>query len=472
MNFCRSCGSKLDTEKKFCIHCGAPLENGPTDHYSELSSQELTTYQRTKRKPLSKATKIFLTFGIGLILALVITHQILSSHYDPMKDLQAMDQALATNSIQTLNEYIEFDDSAILDEESYFEYIKDVEWEVVKEQYTKIIKEPTDSTSTIASSLGAPLYYVKNEPILFGLYNQFSLEAVPSELKVVSALDDTQIKIENISTTIGVNTSTTIADIYPGTFTLSGTANNDFGEFQYEDTITIQAITEVEKAIEFPIKNYAINTNVPEADLFLNDQPFGIKLSAIDQLGPFPVDSSSILHAQWRKPNGEVIQSSSVNVKEYATANEIPLMFAESDLVEEKEVETASTTEEQGNHEAAGQYVLDFRNAYEIALNRQDFSYIEPYLLDGSHVDEDLHQYIKDLMGSTYHYDFESNTVLDSNIIDNKTAKITTRELFTYTTSSGEKIYYDKSKVYTVIYENGVYQITYIEYTDTDRTYN
>ncbi|MBP1971138.1 putative membrane protein YvbJ [Virgibacillus natechei] len=477
MNYCTACGTKLTADQHFCTECGvkqSPAEDhtiaGKTtpENVPTQPVEQQTRSDRQPRKPMTKRTKILIGLATGIILLLFGTHQFLSSYFDPMKDLQAIDSTVSGNDIDAFINHVNVVESAILDEESYFHYIRDNEWDGAREQYVQILDDQEENPSpldqTIHSRDGEKLFTVKTEPLVFGLYSTYSLEAIPTKLTVSSSMKDTEITVSDKSETIQAEEPEEFANIYPGTYTISGAAQNDFGSFTYENTMIIHAAAEHNQAIEFATNTFGFNTNMPEATLFVNGNDTELSLNELDQLGPFPEDSDIEMYAEWENSAGTMIQSETVTPEDSSMFGGISFYFDEADLQEETELASAEI-----ENDDAGEMVLDFRDAYEDAVNNKDFNSIEPFLKSGSEVDDELRTYIGDLQDTDYHYDFTSNEILDVEDVDESTVEVTTNELFTFTNHLDDVTDYDREKVYTVIMEDETYKITEITYEETNR---
>ncbi|WP_067729104.1 zinc ribbon domain-containing protein [Oceanobacillus damuensis] len=151
------------------------------------------------------------------------------------------------------------------------------------------------------------------------------------------------------------------------------------------------------------------------------------------------------------------------NVKEYTV--EEPVIH-KSVWVDGEAASSAATNAEDVD---AGEFVKDFRDAYEKALNSKDFSLIENYLEPGSHAYNDLNEYVGDLKDTAYHYEFTSNEVKGTEKIDDSTIEVITKELFVFTNHLDEQIDYDREKTYTLNVTEEGYKISSIDYVETNR---
>ncbi|WP_164667771.1 TcaA NTF2-like domain-containing protein [Virgibacillus doumboii] len=498
MNYCTECGNPLKVHHQFCINCGAKQvlldqsqsEQSPNEpsHLNETHAENSATEQpsnnqvpsgqqeqtrssvkqaaaATNRKPMKKSTKIIIASAASLFVLLFGVHLGLSSYFDPMKDLKAMDQAIASGNVNEFMGYIDFDNEALLNKQEYFQYIKEYEWESAKRQYNEIIQAEDPLTGNIRNIDGNPLFTVQPQEHLFGLYTTYKLSAEPATLTLNTTMDKTEVRIGDASKTINADAPIEFS-LYPGTYEINGIASNMYGEFTYEDSIEIRTKEEGELNLEFRGRTYSLSSNQSEAVLFVDGEDTGLKLREIDSLGPFPEDSNITMHAEWTAPNGDVIKSETVTQNDSRLFGGIPFTFDQTEIREAIESQVASS-ETSGSD--AGDTVLAFRDAYEKALNQKDFSLIESFMKKGSDAEDGLKEYIGDLKDTDYNYDFTSNEVLDVEEVDDKTVKVTTNEKFTFTNHQDEQIDYDREKTYTVSMVDEEYKISLIEYDDTNR---
>lgn len=482
MRFCTQCGEKVADHVKFCTECGAELtimtrteglEEGASSVNTSKTTQTVPADQqapiqetRTTKKS-SKKTKVFLSIIAILALILFGTHKFLSSYFDPLKDLKAMDQAISSNDQKTFFSYIEFEKDALLDKESYFKYIKEEEWDsAVKNNYMYMIEEqkhnPNPLDKVIESDSGHKLFTVKQKDILFGLYKGYTLHAVPIKLVAESDMAETEVKIGKKTKELKENKRTEVTKAYPGEYEVTGNTENEFGKFTENETINIEATDEYLVEINFDAVTYPVyyDSDYGNAELYINGKKTKKKLKDYEMIGPVPDDSDLKLHAQWKDPNGNIVQSNTVKLSE--VIYDVDFIFDDTKLT------SAEATEL--DDEMAGQFVLEFRDAYEYAVNYRDYNEIAPYLKQDSHAAKDLKNFINDIDEDDYYdYDFQENIILSIKKTGEGKYDVKTNELFSFTNDKYETTDYDREKVYKVEVNDGEYYITKIEYTDTKR---
>lgn len=470
MKHCTSCGNPLPDGQKFCTGCGAKQQEAVSQ--PPVQQEE----KRSTRKPISKRAKIISCSIAVVILIGLAAHLWLTAYFDPLNDLEAMDQAISNQDTDVFISQIIFEKDALLKEDHFFQYIKDQEWDHVRNQYLGILEAQAENASrldqTIVSEAGTKLFTVKKKPLVFGLYSTYTVKAIPVNVMISTNLDDTELQIGDHTKTIMAEEPVELDQVYPGVYPIKANAKNLFGTFNYEDELTVEAIDENNFHVDFTGESFAINTNQFDATLFIDDKDTGKTLAELSEIGPIPEDSSIKMHAEWKKPDVGIVKSAVVTPKDVDWLG-LDFMFEqdESDWEQEEadSIDDEDENEEDMNMDEAGDVVLAFRDAYETAVNTKDFSLIHPYLEEGSHAYKDLKNYISDLQDTDYHYDFTYNEILDTAEIDKETIEIKTKELFTFTNHLDAQTDYDREKLYHLIQSDNTYKITKIDYVETNR---
>lgn len=108
-------------------------------------------------------------------------------------------------------------------------------------------------------------------------------------------------------------------------------------------------------------------------------------------------------------------------------------------------------------------FILNFRGDYEVALQNEDFSYIEDMLQYDSQVYYEMADYIDEITGQGMVFNFTSNEVTNIDIQADY-AIVSTFEVFDFMNAAGEWSVYERIKDYVVVTDvDGYYKITNIE---------
>lgn len=144
--------------------------------------------------------------------------------------------------------------------------------------------------------------------------------------------------------------------------------------------------------------------------------------------------------------------------------------------VEKEPASTLSVVENEGETERTileepdlHTFFADFRSAYEEAVNTGNFENVEEYLEYRSPAFFEIRDYLSDIQGEGYTFNFTDNHLIDSTIEKN-IAYLDTFELFYFTNAEGKTTKYERSKVYTIKLDPfGYHLISSIEIKDTVR---
>jgi hypothetical protein len=120
----------------------------------------------------------------------------------------------------------------------------------------------------------------------------------------------------------------------------------------------------------------------------------------------------------------------------------------------------------QAKHPA--QFVIDFRNSYEAALNGVDFSIADDYLLYDSTAYHELKDYVETEVDDSFDFNFTLNEPLNVETTDDG-AIVLMHEKFIFT-HNGDRTDYNREKEYTLtVDENGSFKIERIDILETVR---
>ncbi|MCA1055202.1 hypothetical protein LCM10_09400 [Rossellomorea aquimaris] len=454
MSYCTVCGTALENDPAFCEGCGAKRERVVAQKENIL-----------EKRPMSKKAKVSL-FVVGFLVAgLTGTHLILSSIYNPLKDIQSMNDAMQNHSEDGFLEYITFDEDALLDRKQYFSSVSGMDWETMRDQLVSITESKSSADALVKDRYGNDVFKVKRDKAL-GLYDTYKIEAIPNQVFFTTNIQPATFEVGNRKINVkGSEEPVKLGDAYPGTYNVKAEASNLFGEFTLAEEIEVKSSEDHQSTylMEFEGNAYEIDTNQPEAILYVNGKSTNSTLGEYKYLGPFPVDEEVTMFAEMETPDGKKVKTEPITQDEVSLGG-LPFMFAVEEEPNEAVMEEVSTFEQQ-----AALHVLDFRDAYEQALNKRDYSLIASYMMPGSVAEEELKEYIGDLQDKEYSYKFTDNTIVETKEVDAEVFKVRTKEKFIFTNHLNEQTTYDREKIYTVIQNGFTYTIETIEINDTER---
>ncbi|MGI8315974.1 TcaA NTF2-like domain-containing protein [Halobacillus mangrovi] len=470
MKFCTGCGYRLDDDQAFCTECG--MKQGNHDGESNASPEQVTS--TLSKKPMSRRAKVVWISTGSLIGLMIIAHFIITSIINPVKSIQMMDRAMTEGDANSFFEDVTLDESALIHKEEFMRFIDEAGWEEVREQMTQVIedKDASDFDRKIYDSYGNDLFVMKKVAVMPGLYHTYEIESVPNQLLLSTNVSPSSFTIEKENLEVRkTKDHHKFLKLYPGTYELKGEASNEFGEFTISQEVVVDTTGAGDFSITaaFPEETFTIFTNHPEATLFVNGKSTKKKLSEFKTIGPFPDDKEVKLHAEWKNKDGDMLKTEPVT-QNSAFWGELNFVFEDAyeennDPPEEEEVALNEDFDEE-----AEMLVLDFRAAYESALNATDFSVISPYLLSGSKAEEELKEYIEGLVNNEFTYEFVDNEILSVESTSGNGVVVKTKETFVFTNDEGAQTHYDRKKDYYLQEVSDELKINRIDINETKRS--
>lgn len=113
--------------------------------------------------------------------------------------------------------------------------------------------------------------------------------------------------------------------------------------------------------------------------------------------------------------------------------------------------------------------ILGFRHNYETAVNEGNYSYVQEYILPQSQAEQELSEFVGDMSGKNYHYNFIRTEIVGVQLIDGG-ALVDTFEIFDFTDDQGKETHYERFKTYVMeVDSSGVILISAIKISDTDK---
>lgn len=488
--FCSKCGKQYEEDEAFCTNCGTP-KNEQLDMKSKTDppsvEQEQATFtasidanesklqdtppqapvSREPKQPMAKWKKLLIVFGILIIALGFATYMYLKNYYDPMKDLTKLDEVMANGDMDEFYNIIDTDDDVIHNKENYFTYINDVEWnEGVKANYLMMLEQekekPTSLQKEIRNHDDETIFKVKDKKILLGLFKNYQLIAVPVKVEATANMENTELIVEGQSFELEkANETKELGEFYPGAYTFEAVNKTDYGDISIENEYDIDATESNEMDLYFESKSFSVDVDADydDAILFVNGQSTDKKISEVDEVGPVPLEGKVKVHAVW-KDGDKSYRSRTVKLEDELGGHAY-LEFDEQIKLDAKEAEDK-------DYDLA-EYILDFRGAYENAVNYADYSEIEDFMKSDSDEAKDLKKFVSDMDKANYYYEFGDNTVTKVNHKDDKKFEVETNETFVFHDDDGSVYDYDRDKIYYIENIDDEYKIIKIDYKDTKK---
>lgn len=408
---------------------------------------------------------------IGLLVTVtalsIISYQWILPMFDAKEKLQAMDRAIGDGDVDEFMAYLQLVEGANIDEESYFEYIKEVEWDNVYAQLDDYLHLKASSNAAhqydVLSEMDEVLFEVIIDPKLFGLYKDMELHAIPSDLLVPNKKLAYKAIIDGVEYPLNkMKKDEVIGQYYPGRYDIKVASKKD-EKVLYEKILYIEGYGQLYLPIGSSDTKYTFKTEKTynDAVLYINGLKSEYTLADLTEGMLFTYEDDDFFHAEWDDGTGRLVRSNTIYLKDSNEKEKLNFDFDERNTSElktdnEKEMDV-------------GSFVLSFRDAYEDAVNTGDYWYIERFLQANSEVESGLKEFVADMRTGNYHYDFTVNTITGVKKINENQYEVDTNEMFVFTDTDGLVYDYDRIKRYHVDEVGGGYELVKIDYVDTKK---
>ncbi|MFD4820142.1 TcaA 3rd/4th domain-containing protein [Peribacillus butanolivorans] len=204
------------------------------------------------------------------------------------------------------------------------------------------LQNPIFKMATEGEILQAGDYYISKED---GLFSSFQIYARPYSLTVSSDQADTLIKVnddEFLETKEG-NLETTIQNLPPGIYTVTGSKKYEYAEINTKEEINLFEDDTFSKSVSLELtgEQLAIESDVEDISIFINGKDIGKKATVKEDsifggnnedaelFGPFSTDGSIKVHGEAKFPWG-IAKSEPQTIKEDMTSLDVtPKPFAD-----------------------------------------------------------------------------------------------------------------------------------------------
>lgn len=464
MKNCSNCGVKKNSTDKFCLNCGFEHEDG----YQPSISNQAGNSNKVPRKKIAILISI-----IALLILLVSTHIFLEAKYDSSKLLSEMNQAYTQSEHSQFLSYFTFEDNVVSDPEGFYSFVEEEGWKEIRDQVKSEVEllKNDGLSNIITDSAGNKFITVTQEPVLFGLYSEFSLLLHPVTVEATALLDETTIEVNDKIVTGNQDEKIEIGKFIPGNYDWKATAASSYSPIEKTATAEIRGdgsnLYELNPTLEAGMAT--ITSDVSDAILWIDGKSTEKTVSEVKSLGPVPFNKTVEISAETKDENGIMVKADPIMVEGETT--HIAFDFVQQNLAEEKSEKLAAKqlqklldTHEMMLHDL----ISSFRYEFESALNYGEFSYISSFFPSASPIQAEYIAKMEEHYNTIeyYNYDFISSVVTDIQAVNATTMLVDTAEIFLYTLEENDYRYH-KTKRYTVNVQNGYY-ITKIEELSTD----
>ena len=462
MRLCRSCGEKNKVDVVFCIKCGQNFK-GESEISTTSDSVKTDVVQGNPsiaRKKMNKKQKILLSF-LGTVLLLgVISHVVLSNLYNPVKKIQAMNNAYNTQDKEALFNEFHVKKGTVADAQNFYATINEYGWTELRDNLTYEVEKIKNNEHTNIIYNTGEFISVNKKPILFGIYNNIEFTIIPTEVSVYAPMKNMTIRfgdkeVFSQEDDEQISLGHFIAGNYEwsyeyddGLMPLSGKSDYYLGS--YEDNAAVIDV-------DWNFTTLTIESDIEDAILVVDGKSTGKTVSELYEFYPAQLRPSSKIYAQIEDKDGKEVKSDILPLdSEY--------LYLRFEHVQQ-EIRIAE------HEEVIRDLYKNFRSNYEDAIYYTNFSYIENYFKDGSQIKQNYAKFITDhekIPG--YYYDFLLNDITAFKALSDTKFELQSFETFNYSSEEDGNIHYERKKKYTISYADEDYFIDEILDVDTKKT--
>ena len=327
-------------------------------------------------------------------------------------------------------------------------------------------------TEIVMDEEGIEVFRIKFEKWLY-LYPRVVIEPVSQPLVIDTTLENATLTIADQEFPLD-GKPITISKILPDQYTLTLNGKNTY--FDSEGTVHVDRSLFAETTtIDLANTSFSIGFEGKPADsiVYVNGKSTDKSIQEIGIIEPV-FGNKATFHAVRTIADGKTEESEKVNGQ---PGESISFAFpslekAELEAKEQEQAKKEQAKKAEADKELirlASEAYVNFRHAYEDALNNKNFYYIDPYLQPSGKAYGELKEFIAEAGDLYYWYDFMANEVTGGTV-DGNTIKLQVREKFLFENHLGQKTNYDRKKEYNLIEASpGDYKIVEINIQDTNR---
>lgn len=473
VKFCTECGASLKEDEHFCSVCGtkfnAVVERTDTVTRTQVETSTVAPSRTIAQKParqLALWQKVLLSVVVILLGAGIGGHFVIKAMTVGDKTVTPFFNALLDNDEKAVINNLSMSSDVKYDAPAYISYIKEQNMdqflEKLKETATAVQEDGV--TRVIKHEDGSELLRMKSKKFLYA-YPTVEIIPVTTDVSVETDLSKGTIRFNGKEYVMnGGNIK--LDPFLPGEYAVEATTDNAI--IPHTGKWSVLVTTE-EKSFAVPLLKRDVMVTVdgdqPDSILFVNGKSTAKTIADLKAIGPLFGSTEVTLSIQKKTPTGEM----AISNEELATGgSEVYFTYpSQFDFVVKTPEEVA---EEKFNRDELRQFVTDFRDAYEKALNSKKYAIIEPYLAPDSIAAKEIKDFIRSIGTDYYDYNFTMNEILTVQLTPDE-ATVKTYEEFYFTNHEYDSTFYQRDKQYAIsVDQHGELKVHKINIFDTKKS--
>lgn len=465
--FCDECGNQLADGLVFCSSCGTPVS-------ATVRVADSMQKSPTPKKTMPLKTKVLLSTLVILFVTVIGTHFIITYLTDGTKQLRNIYNSIVDENGEALFAELAVPNDTIYVKDSFTKSLNNSYLPVFFDELQEAserVKE-TGLTEILVDKKGIELFRVKYEKWLY-FYSRVLIEPVSQPLVIETDLKNTTLTIADKKFQLE-GESITVNKVLPDNYTLTLNGENTYIESAGTYNIDREEFAEG-VVVSLPESDHSITftSELTDGIVYVNGKSTEKTMIEIKSITPFFGDGATI-HAVRTIDGGKTEESEKVVGKSGDTVSLVypSLMKARKEAESQaiaKEVQVEKALEDKELIAQASEAYIDFRIAYEEALNDKSFYYVENYLVEAAGVYNELKDFIAEADSTYYWYDFKMNQVTEGTV-EGDIIKLQVREVFDFENHLGVTTEYDRKKRYDLVETSpGQFKISAIHIKDTNR---
>ncbi|MBO0589677.1 zinc-ribbon domain-containing protein [Sporosarcina sp. E16_8] len=465
--FCNECGKQLADGLVFCSSCGTPVS-------TTVDVAESMQKPPASKKSMPLKTKVLLSALVILFMTAIGTHFTITYLTDGTKQLRNIYNAIVDENGEALFAELAVAGDTLYVKDSFTKRLNNgylpVFFDELQEASERV--KETGLTEILVDKKGIELFRVKYEKWLY-FYSRVIIEPVSQPLVIETDLKNTILTIADKEFQLD-GESIKINKVLPDNYTFTVNGKNTYMESTGTYNIDREEFEEA-VVVSLPGSAYSItfNSELTDGIVYVNGTSTEKTMKEIDSITPVFGDGATF-HAVRAIEGGKTEKSEKVIGK---PGDSVTLVYP-SLLKAQKSAESLAKAQKVQEEKAVGDRELiaqasaayiDFRDAYEEALNDKSFYYVENYLVETAGVYKELKDFIAEADSTYYWYDFKINQVTEGTV-EGDIIKLQVREVFVFENHLGVTTEYDRKKRYDLVETSpGQFKITAIHIKDTNR---